>query len=65
MLLFLAEAGFIFCVGQVVELFIGIYFNTKNTIPFVAYFVLFLIDQLFWASMVICFAFIFNLTPTV
>jgi len=32
MLLFLVEAGFIFCIGQVLDLFVGIYFNTKNNI---------------------------------
>lgn len=50
-LLFLVEAGFIFCIGQALDLFINTYANIHVNITFVAYLIMDLLDVIFLASM--------------
>jgi len=50
-LLFLVEAGFIFCIAQAADFSVHLYLNTNNNNTIVAYFTLELIDDVLWASM--------------
>jgi len=50
-MLLLVEAGFIFCIGQAFDLFVGIYFDANPNITLAASYALQIIDDTFWASL--------------